>query len=99
MKITRLRTQVVQIPFDPPVGLGMATLRTSGLILVLVESDQGVIGEGLVFTFNGQRLAVLEEMVRSFEPLLVGLDPHMSGTFTARAWTEIYAIMARLAYL
>jgi L-alanine-DL-glutamate epimerase-like enolase superfamily enzyme len=89
MKITRLRTQVVQIPFDPPVGLGMATLRTSGLVLVSVESDQGVVGEGLVFTFNGQRLAVLEEMVRSFEPLLIGLDPHMSGTFTSRAWADL----------
>jgi L-alanine-DL-glutamate epimerase-like enolase superfamily enzyme len=89
MKITRLRTEVVQIPFDPPVGLGMATLRTSGLVLVFVESDQGVIGEGLVFTFNGHRLAVLNEMVRSFEPLVVGLDPHASGAFTARAWADL----------
>jgi L-alanine-DL-glutamate epimerase-like enolase superfamily enzyme len=89
MKITRLRTQLVQIPFDPPVGLGMATLHTSGLVLVLLESDQGVVGEGLVFTFNGQRLAVLDEMVRSFEPLLIGLDPQLSGSFTHRAWADL----------
>ena len=89
MKITRLRTQIVQIPFDPPVGLGMAMLRTSGLVLVFLESDQGVVGEGLVWTFNGERLAVLDEMVRSFEPLLVGLDPQMSGVFTDRAWADL----------
>jgi L-alanine-DL-glutamate epimerase-like enolase superfamily enzyme len=67
----------------------MATLHTSGLVLVFVESDQGAVGEGLVFTFNGQRLAVLDEMVRTFEPLLIGLDPHMSGSFTARAWADL----------
>jgi L-alanine-DL-glutamate epimerase-like enolase superfamily enzyme len=89
MKITRLRTQLVQMPFDPPIGLGMAVLRTSGLVLVFLESDQGVVGEGLVFSFNGQRLAVLDEMVRSFEPLLIGLDPHMSGSFSTRAWADL----------
>lgn len=89
MKITRLRTEVVQIPFDPPIGLGIATLRTSGLVLVFLESDQGVVGQGLVFTFNGHRLAVLNEMVRSFEPLLIGLDPHASAAFTSRAWADL----------
>ena len=90
MKITRLRTAPVQIPFDPPIGLGgPAVLRASGLVLVFVDSDQGVTGEGLVFTFNGQRLAVLNEMVKSFEPLLAGLDPQHSGTFMARAWNDI----------
>ena len=90
MKITRLHTTLVQIPFDPPVGLGgSAMLRTAGMVLVFLDSDQGVTGEGLVFTFNGHRLAVFNEMVRSFEPLLVGLDPHDSGAFMTRAWTDI----------
>jgi L-alanine-DL-glutamate epimerase-like enolase superfamily enzyme len=90
MKITRLRTALVQIPFDPPIGLGgPAVLRASGLVLVFVESDQGVTGEGLVFTFNGQRMAVLDAMVKSFEPLLAGLDPQHSGTFMMRAWSDL----------
>jgi L-alanine-DL-glutamate epimerase-like enolase superfamily enzyme len=90
MKITRLRTEIVQVPFDPPIGLGgSAMLRASGLVLAFLESDQGVVGEGLVFTFNGHRLKVLDEMVRSFEPLLVGLDPHHSGAFMTRAWSDL----------
>lgn len=93
MKITRLRTALVNIPFDPPIGLGgPAVLRSSGLVLVFVESDQGVTGEGLVFTFNGQRLAVLDAMVKSFQPLLVGLDPHHSGMFVTRAWGDLRTI-------
>ena len=90
MKITRLRTEVVQIPFEPPIGLGgSAMLRASGLVLVFAESDQGVTGEGLVFTFNGHRLKVLDEMVKSFAPLLNGLDPRDSGAFMMRAWTDL----------
>ncbi len=89
MKITRLRTQIAEVPFNPPIDLGITVLRTSGLLLVFLESDQGVIGEGLVFSFNGQRLRVFDEMVRSFEPLLIGLEPQMSGTFTARAWADL----------
>lgn len=90
MKITALRTEIVNIPFDPPIGLGgAAVLRSSGLVLVFVESDQGAVGEGLVFTFNGQRLAVVDAMVKSFAPLLIGLDPHASGTFMTRAWADI----------
>jgi L-alanine-DL-glutamate epimerase-like enolase superfamily enzyme len=93
MKITRLRTSLVNIPFDPPIGLGgAAVLRSSGLVLVFVESDQGVTGEGLVFTFNGHRLSVLDKMVKSFEPLLTEFDPHHSGVFVTRAWNDLRTI-------
>ncbi len=89
MKITRLRTQVVDMPFDPPIGVGIATFRSATCVLVFLETDQGVVGEGLVFTFNRQRIKVLDEMVRSFEPLVVGLDPEMSGSFNLRAWADL----------
>jgi L-alanine-DL-glutamate epimerase-like enolase superfamily enzyme len=95
MKITRLRTHVVNLPFDPPIGLTpTAFLRSAGLVLVFLESDQGEIGEGLVFSFNGSRLAVLDAMVKSFEPLLIGLDPLASGAFLARAWNEVRSLGA-----
>ncbi len=89
MKITRLQTKLVQVPFDPPIDLGVMALRTSGLVLVFLETDQGIAGEGVVFSFNGQRLSVLDEMVRSFEPLLVGMPLEMSGSFTSRAWKDL----------
>ena len=86
MKITRLRTKVVNIPFDPPIGLGgPAILRSSGMVLIFVESDQGEVGEGLVFTFNGERLAEIDGAARGYEPLLAGLDPHYSGTVVMQA--------------
>jgi L-alanine-DL-glutamate epimerase-like enolase superfamily enzyme len=87
MKISRLRTTAIDMPFDPPVGI--AGFRTAGCVLIYLESDQGIIGEGLVLTFNADRLAVIHDMVCSFEPLIVGADPELSGAFSARAWADI----------
>ncbi|MSQ72343.1 MAG: mandelate racemase/muconate lactonizing enzyme family protein [Betaproteobacteria bacterium] len=90
MRITRLRTEVVQIPFTPVIGEGSAlALRSSDCVLVYLETDQGLVGEGLCFTLNNRRVAVIREMIHSFEPLIVGLDPQLGGSFSARAWSDI----------
>lgn len=90
MKITRLRTQVVEFPYEPAIGLsGSYVLRTGSCVLVFIESDQGEIGEGLVYTFNGEHIRLYEQMVKSFEPLVVGQDPRQSGAIYARAWGDI----------
>lgn len=89
MKITRLRTTLVQIPFEPPIGVGFAQFRTGGCVLVFLESDQGAVGEGLVFSLNGNRLTVLDAMVKSLEPLVVGINPGMSGAFSLRAAADL----------
>lgn len=90
MKITGLRTQVVEFPYTPPIGLSAGyALRTGSCVLVFLESDQGEIGEGLVYAFNGERIGLYEQMVRSFEPLVVGQDARRSGAIFARAWSDI----------
>jgi L-alanine-DL-glutamate epimerase-like enolase superfamily enzyme len=89
MKITRLRTEVVHLPFTPPIGSRLAELRSTDCVLVFLETDAGLVGEGLVFTINRQRLGVLHEMVRSLEPLVIGLDPELGGSLTARAAAEL----------
>jgi L-alanine-DL-glutamate epimerase-like enolase superfamily enzyme len=38
---------------------------------------------------NGLRVKVLHEMVRSLEPLVLELDPTLSGSVNARAWKEL----------
>ena len=88
LKITRLRTQVVHVPFRPAIGSPLGELRSVDCVLVFLETDQGAVGEGLVFVINGQRLAVLYEMVRSLEPLVLGLDPELGGSVGARAWGD-----------
>jgi L-alanine-DL-glutamate epimerase-like enolase superfamily enzyme len=84
MKIARLRTTPIEMPFDPPVGI--AGFRTAGLVLVFLESDEGIVGEGLVLSFNANRLSLINELVQSLEPLVVGLELGASGLAKTRLW-------------
>lgn len=89
MKITRLRTEIVHMPFAPPIGSALGALRSSDCVAVFLESDARLVGEGLVFTLNGNRLKLLHEMVLSLEPLVIGLDPELSGSFALQAWRDV----------
>ena len=88
-KITALRTERLVVPLPAPIMSGLGPMTTTGVLLVYLESDAGVIGENLVFTLNNKRLSVLDEMVRSLEPLVVGIDPQFTGRFWSEAWREI----------
>jgi L-alanine-DL-glutamate epimerase-like enolase superfamily enzyme len=89
VKITALRTEIVRLPLPRPILSATFEIRSTDAVLVFVDTDQGVTGEGLCFAINGNRLAILRDMVRSFEPLLVGLDPTMAASFYKRAWSDI----------
>jgi len=89
VKITALRTEIVRLPLPRPILAALLEIRTVDAVLVFIDTDEGVTGEGLCCTFNGTRLEVLRDMVRSFEPLLIGLDPTMAAAFYKRAWSDI----------
>jgi L-alanine-DL-glutamate epimerase-like enolase superfamily enzyme len=90
MKITRLRTQVVHLPIDPPIVTAiLGSLRTADCVLTFLDTDEGLTGEGLVFTINNRRLNVIAEMIRQLEDLVIGIDPRLAGSVNARAWKEL----------
>jgi L-alanine-DL-glutamate epimerase-like enolase superfamily enzyme len=89
MKITHLRTVVVDLPIEPPILSAIFAIRSTTCILCFLETDQGLVGEGLVHAINGHRVKVLHEMVLSLEPLVVGLDPTLGGSVNARAWKDL----------
>lgn len=89
MKITRLRTQVVVLPIDPPIMSAIFEIRSTHAVLCFLQTDQGVVGEGLVHAINGNRIDLLHEAVRSMEPLVLGLDPRHGGSLNLRAWTAL----------
>jgi L-alanine-DL-glutamate epimerase-like enolase superfamily enzyme len=93
VKITGLRTQAVEFPYDPVIDLSPNyQLRSGSCVLVFLESDQGAVGEGLVYTFNGERLKLYNDMVRSFAPLVTGTDPAMAGAIFANLWASIRTV-------
>ncbi|OWT68840.1 MULTISPECIES: mandelate racemase/muconate lactonizing enzyme family protein [unclassified Achromobacter] len=89
MKITELDLKVVSIPLPTPIPSARIVIKSADCILVSLKTDDGLTGEGMVFTLNGHRLAMLHAMLRSLEPLVLGLDPRMSGAFWSRAWADI----------
>ena len=90
MKITRLRTEVVHLPIDPPILTAiLGSIRSADCVLTFLETDAGLVGEGLVFSINNRRLGVIHEMIRNLEDLVVGLDPRLGGTLNAAAWKEL----------
>ncbi len=93
MKITNLRTIPVEFPYARPMGLAPNfDLRSGGCVLVFLDSDQGAVGEGLTYTFNAQHIKLINDMVQSLAPLVVGLDPRHSGTFLTRAGADVRQI-------
>jgi len=93
MKITALRTILVEFPYPRPMGLAANfVLRTGGCVLVFLESDQGTVGEGLAYTFNADRIKLMNDMVQSLSPLVVGLDPRLSGSFLTRAAVNVRSV-------
>ena len=90
MKITRLRTQIVHLPIDPPIVTAiLGSIRSADCVLTFLDTDEGPTGEGLVLSINNRRLSVIHDMIRQLEDLVVGLDPRLGGTLNARAWKEL----------
>ncbi|PMS32620.1 L-alanine-DL-glutamate epimerase-like enolase superfamily enzyme [Trinickia symbiotica] len=89
MKITRLRTKVVQLPIDPPIQGITRPVKSADCVLTFLDTDEGIVGEGLVLTLNNRRLGVVHQMIRDLEDLVIGLDPCLGGTLNARAWKDL----------
>lgn len=89
MKITRVRRRAIAVPLPKAIPSAKIIMRSVDCVLVYLDTDAGITGEGLVFTLNGTRLKVLDEMIASLEPLVVGLEPEQGAAFFQRAWNEI----------
>lgn len=89
MKIERLETRALSLPLDRPIESALGTISSCGLVLVHAYTDNGIVGENMVFTLNDRRTGVLRQMVDELADLVVGRDAgHIAG-FWARAWKDI----------
>lgn len=89
MKITRVSTDWVSLPFDRPLRSAIHYIAAIDCVLVTVESDAGVTGEGLLWTFGRSRLPVLDAMVMNLSEKIVGRDPHEISGLWRDMWGEI----------
>jgi L-alanine-DL-glutamate epimerase-like enolase superfamily enzyme len=89
MQVIKVETTPVVLPLPQPIFSALGEIRCFGCVLVHVHTDQGIVGENLVFTLNNERTAVLREMIDGLAPLIIGGDPEHTAAFWSKAWTGI----------
>jgi L-alanine-DL-glutamate epimerase-like enolase superfamily enzyme len=89
MKITALRCLQVQIPLEKPIRTAIHNVKSVGCVLVYVDTDEGISGEAYNFTMNAVRLDVLQAMIESLAPHVVGRDPRDVEAMWDAMWRDI----------
>lgn len=75
MKITRFRSQIVQLPADEPLADGPAVAgATRSMVTLQMQTDNGIEGIGITF-FGSALTATLKSAVDQLGALTVGEDP------------------------
>ena len=86
MKITGLRTEFIEVPFETPIKTAIHDIRGVGCVLVWLDTDAGITGESFMFDLGPKRLKILHEMVRALANNVIGRDPFM----TQAIWTDMW---------
>ena len=89
MKITQIRTQPVEIPFDKPLGTSIHRIKSVAALLVWIDTDEGITGESYLWVIEKHKLPVLLEMVRSLEPVVKHKNPLDIAARFDDMWNEI----------
>ncbi len=85
MKVAAVEIEHVVLPLPRPIGFALGEIHSLGCLLVTVRSDEGAIGESLVFSLNDRYCRVFAEMIRTLVPVVVGTDPSFTAAFWDRA--------------
>ncbi len=88
MKITAIHTTPGERTLPSPAVGGLGPIHTIGLVATRIETDAGLVGEHMLITLHGRHVRVLDEMVQSLTPLVVGRDPRHSTAIWADGWRQ-----------
>lgn len=86
MKITKLQTQLVNLPLEKPIKTAIHQMESVGCVLVSIHSNEGLVGEGYCFALNAERLKAFDEIVKSYATLIEGQD----SDYIEAIWENIY---------
>jgi len=89
MKITGIRTMTVDAPLETPVVTAIHDIRSVGFVLVFVDTDAGVTGEGHLFSLPARHTAPLEAMTAGLGRSLVGENAHRVEGLWSKLWGEV----------
>ena len=82
MRITAVKTFLLQHPLARPAGPATYYYRTRQTLFIKVESDAGICGWGETAAFTGVRSLIQEQ----YAPVLIGRDPREHR----KLWRELW---------
>ena len=89
MKITGIRTMTADVPLEEPVITAIHDVRSIGYVLVFVDTDAEVTGEGHLFSISAKHMEPLETMTAGLGRSLVGEDAHRVEGLWHKLWGEV----------
>lgn len=89
IKIARITTGVVQVPFAAPIGTAIHAMRSVACVVVGAESTDGVVGTGMIFALNGDRVESLYAQVNGLAERVVG----RCATETEGIWADLWKLI------
>ncbi len=85
MKITQLKTRVLQTPGDSPLVVGLPPMDDRQFVTVELGTDEGIEGIGVTF-FSGPLTRALREAVEGLGSLIIGDDPIRVEAIADKLW-------------
>ena len=82
-RIQGLQVRAVRVPMRHPHRTASGVVAESPLVLTDVQTDAGVVGHSMVFTYTPAALGPTAELIRNLEPLLKG-EPVAPGEIEQR---------------
>lgn len=91
LTIRSIRTTPVEVPMRHVLGTSQAVVRTAPLLLVDVETDEGITGRAYLFCYLVPAAAAIASFMQEIERLVAGqpIDPEATWTRLAKRFTLI----------
>lgn len=84
MKITDLRTTIVDLPLAKPVQAAIARLERVPLVLVALAGEGGLSGFSYIYPFTLPKARAVKALIEDLRDLVVGQDSALSGAIWER---------------
>lgn len=89
LRIDNIRADVLSVPLSRPVVSSIHNIDHIGCIVVSVETNAGVTGQGVLFTLNSQFAALMQQMVLELGAFAVGEDAEDFEYIWTKIWSRI----------
>lgn len=86
MKITDIRTKTITKRNENPLWNPRTVWREKNVVLVIVETDHGIVGVGEAWCESGAPETITTLIERDLKPMLLGENVHMRN----RAWEQCF---------